>query len=125
MPHPVFRCFELQNLASRIDRLAAELAEFVCILRDDLVSEQVTLQHITGCRLSQGVEERSERNTHKGWSLKPPIVVGIPSVNWFTTSSSSSTSSRCFSDPDHMRLGVNMDRESRTNLYGRVTVRTT
>jgi hypothetical protein len=38
---------------------------------------------------------------YNGWSLNPPIVVGIPSVNWFTTSSSSSMSSRCFSDPDH------------------------
>jgi hypothetical protein len=31
MAHPILRRFELQNLAPRIDRLAAELAEFDCI----------------------------------------------------------------------------------------------
>jgi hypothetical protein len=46
--HPVLRSFEMQNLAARIDRLAAELAKFVRIYRDNLVSKQVALQHITG-----------------------------------------------------------------------------
>ena len=43
MAYPVLRCFELQNLAARIDWLAAELAELVRVLRDNLVSKQVTL----------------------------------------------------------------------------------
>ena len=37
--HPVFRCLEVQNMAARIDRFAAERAEFGCILSDDLVSQ--------------------------------------------------------------------------------------
>ena len=53
MAYPVLRCFELQNLAARIDWLAAELAEFVRIPRDNLVSKQVTLQHITGLGLRE------------------------------------------------------------------------
>jgi hypothetical protein len=48
MAHPVLGCLEVQNLAARIDRLAPELAEFVRILRDNLVPKQVALQHITG-----------------------------------------------------------------------------
>jgi len=46
--YPILRCLELQNLAARINWLAAELAEFVRVLRDNLVSKQVALQHITG-----------------------------------------------------------------------------
>jgi hypothetical protein len=60
MAYPVLRCFELQNLAARIDWLAAELAEFVRVLRDDLVSKQVTLQHIAGLGLRQGVDQKNE-----------------------------------------------------------------
>jgi len=47
MAYPVLRSLEQENLAAGINRLAAELAEFVRILRYNLVSKQVTLQHIT------------------------------------------------------------------------------
>ena len=104
--HPVLRCLELQNLAARIDGLATECAELWCILGDDLVSQQVPFQNIANVvrpyvnlDTKQGTEA-----AYKGWSLKPPSVVGIPSVNWLTTNSSSSTSSRCFDSPDHIRL---------------------
>jgi hypothetical protein len=60
MAHPVLRCLEMQNLAARIDRLPAELAEFVRVLRDNLVPKQVTLQYITEFGLRQGVNQSSD-----------------------------------------------------------------